>query len=95
MGTEQALKFVERGAVSMDFYLAKDREWAEQLRKAGGAGGSYYNTQGSYLSEQFLREVVSRYTRRLLTKTEAADLIGVKPRNFERFEDLVLRGTAA
>jgi len=88
-------QFVERGAVTMDFYLAKDREWAGQLRKAGGAGGSYYNTQGSYLSEQFLREVVSRYTRRLLTKTEAADLIGVKPRNFERFEDLVLRGTAA
>jgi Zn-dependent peptidase ImmA (M78 family) len=88
-------RFVERGAATMDFYLAKDREWAEQRHEAGGAGGSYYNTQGAYLSEQFLREVVSRYKRRLLTKAEAADLIGVKPRNFERFEDLVLRGAAA
>jgi Zn-dependent peptidase ImmA (M78 family)/transcriptional regulator with XRE-family HTH domain len=88
-------RFVERGAATMDFYLAKDREWAEQRREAGGKGGSYYSTQGAYLSEQFLREVVSRYTRRLLTKAEAADLIGVKPRNFERFEDLVLRSAAA
>lgn len=88
-------RFVDRGAATADFYLAKDREWAEQRRESGRSGGSYYNTQGAYLSEQFLREVVSRYTRRLLTKGEAADLIGVKPRNFERFEDLVLRGTPA
>jgi Zn-dependent peptidase ImmA (M78 family)/transcriptional regulator with XRE-family HTH domain len=88
-------RFVERGLATMDFYLAKDREWAQQRSDAVDAGGSYYNTQGAYLSEQFLREVVSRYTRRLLTKAEAADLIGVKPRNFERFEDLVLRAAAA
>lgn len=92
-------RFVDRGLAPMAFYLNKDRAWAEQRREDGAqdgsTGGSYYNTQGAYLSEQFLREVVSRYTRRLLTRTEAADLIGVKPRNFERFEDLVLRGVAA
>lgn len=88
-------RYVERGAATVDFYLAKDREWSEQRHGGGGTGGSYYNTQGAYLSEQFLREVVSRYSRRLLTKAEAADLIGVKPRYFERFEDLVLRGSAA
>jgi hypothetical protein len=80
--------------VTVDFYLAKDREWAEQRRK-GEPGGNYYATQGAYISEQFLREVVSRYARRQLTKAEAADLLGVKPRNFDRFEDLVLRGAAA
>jgi len=87
-------RFVERGQTTMEFYLAKDRDWAAQIQK-GSSGGSYYSTQGSYLSEQFLREVVSRYSRRLLTKAEAAEMIGVKPRNFERFEDLVLRGAAA
>ncbi len=87
-------RFVERGQATMEFYLAKDREWSAQRREAEG-GGNYYATQGAYLSEQFLQEVVSRYTRRLLTKTEAAELIGVKSRNFERFEDVVLRGAAA
>jgi Zn-dependent peptidase ImmA (M78 family)/transcriptional regulator with XRE-family HTH domain len=88
-------RFVDRGEASVDFYLEKDRIWADQRKKEKGGGGSYYNTQGVYLSENFLREVVSRYSRRLLTKNEAAELIGVKPRNFERFEDLVLRGQAA
>jgi Zn-dependent peptidase ImmA (M78 family) len=87
-------RFVERGQASMELYLAKDREWTDQRRESDG-GGNYYATQGAYLSEQFLREVVSRYTRRLLTKTEAAEIIGVKPRNFDRFEDIVLRGAAA
>jgi Zn-dependent peptidase ImmA (M78 family) len=87
-------RFVERGQASIEFYLRKDKEWTEQRRDTEG-GGNYYATQGVYLSEQFLREVVSRYTRRLLTKTEAAELIGVKVRNFDQFEDMVLRGAAA
>jgi Zn-dependent peptidase ImmA (M78 family) len=87
-------RFVENGQATTEFYLAKDREWSAQRRDDEG-GGNYYATQGAYLSEQFLREVVSRYSRRLLSKTEAAELIGVKPRNFERFEDLVLRGAPA
>jgi Zn-dependent peptidase ImmA (M78 family) len=89
-------RFVDRGEASTKFYLEKDRVWTDQRKKEqSSSGGSYYNTQGVYLSENFLREVVSRYSRRLLTKNEAAELIGVKPRNFERFEDLVLRGQAA
>ncbi len=88
-------KFVDRGEVAMDFYLVKDREWSEQRREAEGGGGAYYATQSAYLSEQFLREVVSRYSRRLLSKAEASDLIGEKPRNFDGFEDLVLRAAAA
>lgn len=88
-------RFVDRGDVAMDFYLYKDREWSQQRRDVASDGGNYYATQGAYLSEQFLREVVSRYSRRLLSKAEASEMIGVKPRNFERFEDLVLRATAA
>jgi Zn-dependent peptidase ImmA (M78 family) len=88
-------RFMDRNVITRDFYLAKDEEWTQQIRERGGAGGNYYNTQAAYLSEQFLREVVSRYTRRLLSRTEAADLIGVKPKQFGQFEDMVLRGAAA
>lgn len=89
-------RFVDRGSVSLESYLETDRRWAAQRReKEDNGGGNYYNTQGAYLSERFLREVISRYSRQLLTKAEASDLIGIKSRNFDQFEDLVLRGNAA
>jgi Zn-dependent peptidase ImmA (M78 family) len=84
-------RFLDQGRVSEAFYLEKDAEWAAQ-RGRGGTGGDYYNTQGAYLSERFLSDVVSNYARRIITKTEAAEMIGVKPRNFSTFQDLVLRG---
>jgi Zn-dependent peptidase ImmA (M78 family)/transcriptional regulator with XRE-family HTH domain len=86
-------RFLYERRVSHEFYLHKDREWMKQAEKTSG-GGDYYNTQSAYLSEQFLRDVVSRYESRLITKSEAADLIGVKPRNFATLEDIVLRGAA-
>ncbi|MEH2546808.1 Zn-dependent peptidase ImmA (M78 family)/transcriptional regulator with XRE-family HTH domain [Bradyrhizobium sp. AZCC 2262] len=86
-------RFLDQGQVSEAFYLEKDREWANQ-RGRGGSGGDYYNTQGAYLSERFLRDVVSGYSRRVISKSEAAEMIGVKPKNFDAFQDLVLRGAA-
>lgn len=88
-------RFLDQGRITQAFYLQKDREWNEQVTGKGGGGGDYYNTQSAYLSERYLREVVSQYARRQITKTEAADLIGVKPKNFATFEDLVLRNAAA
>jgi Zn-dependent peptidase ImmA (M78 family) len=87
-------RFLDAGRVSVDFYQRKADEWDAQKRPQG-AGGNYYATQNVYLSERFLQEVVVRYARRQLTRDEAADFIGVAPKNFSRFEDLVLRTGAA
>lgn len=87
-------RFLDQGRVTEEFYLEKDREWAAQRVRGGPGGGDYYNTQGAYLSERFLRDVVAGYSRRMLSKSEAADMIGVKPKNFDAFQDLVLRGAA-
>lgn len=86
-------RFLDQGLVTETFYLEKDQEWNDQ-RGRGGQGGDYYNTQGAYLSERFLHDVVSGYARRMITKSEAAEMIGVKPKNFGAFQDLVLRGAA-
>jgi Zn-dependent peptidase ImmA (M78 family) len=87
-------RFLDQGRVSETFYLQKDRDWAAQRDRDGTSGGDYYNTQGAYLSERFLHDVVSSYARRMISKTEAAEMIGVKPKNFGAFQDLVLRGAA-
>jgi len=86
-------RFLDQGRVTKAFYLEKDREWSNQ-RAAGGGGGDYYNTHGAYLSERSLRDVVASYSQRTITKSEAAEMIGVKPKNFSTFQDLVLRGAA-
>jgi hypothetical protein len=58
------------------------------------AAGPVAITITRYLSERFLREVVSGYSRRVISRSEAAEMIGVKPKNFDAFQDLVLRGAA-
>jgi Zn-dependent peptidase ImmA (M78 family) len=85
-------RFLDLGRVTEEFYLRKNKEWDAQRRSRGGEGGDYYNTQGAYLSERFLHDVISQYARHAITKEEAADLIGVKPKSFNGIQDLVLRG---
>lgn len=87
-------RFLDEGRVSVDFYQRRADAWDAQ-QKPKGVGGNYYATQNVYLSERFMKEVVVRYARRQLTRDEAADFIGVAPKNFSRFEDLVLRKGAA
>jgi Zn-dependent peptidase ImmA (M78 family) len=87
-------RFLDQGLVDPEFYAERDREWTAQFGRSGKSGGDYYNTQGAYLSERFLRDVVASYARRAISKSEAAEMIGVKPRNFAAFEDLVHRGSS-
>lgn len=87
-------RFLDEKRVSSEFYEQKKELWDGQ-KALKGSGGNYHATQNAYLSERFLREVYARYNCRQLSKDEAADLIGVAPKNFGKLEDLVLRGTAA
>lgn len=87
-------RFLDERRVSAAFYQRKASEWDAQ-KKPKGASGNYYATQNVYLSERFLKEVVVRYARRQLSRDEAADFIGVAPKNFSRFEDIVLHKGAA
>jgi Zn-dependent peptidase ImmA (M78 family)/transcriptional regulator with XRE-family HTH domain len=79
--------------VSSEFYRAKAAEWDAQ-KESGGSGGNYYATQNAYLSERFLGEVLARYGRRQLSREEVAEYIDIAPKNVEKLQDQVLRGTA-
>lgn len=87
-------RFLDEKRVSQHFYETKSKKWDAQ-KKDQGAGGNYYATQGVYYSERFLKEVYGRYSRRLLSKEEAAELIGIPPKNFSGLEDHILRGALA
>lgn len=88
-------RFLNAGSITRAFYLMKSAEWIAQIEDRSGSGGNYYATQGAYLSEVFLRAVFGRYARRQLTKYEAADLIGIAPKNLSKLQDQVLQGAAA
>jgi Zn-dependent peptidase ImmA (M78 family) len=87
-------RFRDADRVSQAFYEGRKREWDGQ-REKDGSGGNFYLTKGSYLSERLMSEVFARYGRRQITVDEAADYIGVKPKQVDELESRFLRGRAA
>ncbi|TIR49134.1 MAG: ImmA/IrrE family metallo-endopeptidase [Mesorhizobium sp.] len=88
-------RFRDENRVSQAFYEERKREWDGQRVEKQGSGGNFYATKGAYLSEWLLSEVFARYGRRQITVDEAADLIGVKPKQVDELESRFLQGLAA
>lgn len=86
-------RFLDQGRVTASFYEIKAKRWAAQKKES--SGGSWYLNQGAYLSDRFAREVVSRHYRHQITLEQAAEFLGIKPKNFAGFEERVLQGAGA
>jgi len=87
-------RLLDADRVSQNFYVTKTHEWDAQKAEKG-SGGNYYATQNAYLSERFLGEVLTRYARRQLSREDAADLVGIAPKNLSRLQDQFMQGFAA
>lgn len=85
-------RFLDQDRVSIAFYEQKARTWVAQQKK--GAGGDWYASQNAYLSDRFAKEVVSRHYKNQLSIEQAADLLGIKPKNFAGLEQRILQGAA-
>lgn len=85
-------RFLDQDRVSIAFYEQKAKAWAAQQKK--GSGGDWYASQNAYLSDRFAKEVVSRHYKNQLTIEQAADLLGIKPKNFAGLEQRILQGAA-
>ena len=88
-------RFKDLGRVTDIRYQELRSQWNAQQRKSKTAGGSYYNTQGVYLSEKFSNEVISRHLRQQLTLEQAAEYLGLKPKVYNEFESRFLQGVTA
>ena len=87
--------FRDADRVSQAFYEERKREWDGQRAQKANASGNFYNTKGAYLSERLLGEVFARYGRRQISVDEAADFIGVKPKQIDELETRFFRGVVA
>lgn len=86
-------RFFDQGRVTASYYENKTKQWAAQ--KGESSGGSWYLNQGAYISDRFAKEVIGRRYRHQITLEQAADFLGIKPRNFAGFEERILQGTGA
>jgi Zn-dependent peptidase ImmA (M78 family) len=87
-------RFKDLDRVSDEMYKELSQQWVAQVKKPVGAG-SYYATQGAYISERFAREVVKRRMNEKIDLEKAAEYLGVKPKNFEQIESQILKGVGA
>ena len=85
-------RFLDLGRVGQHFYEKKSAEWNNQ-RVKGETSGNWYATAGSYISDKMLKEVFGRYFRNLVTADQAADYLGVAPKNLPGLEERVLKRT--
>lgn len=85
-------RFLEQKRVSAAYYQIKAEAWASQKKKS--TGGDWYASANTYLSERFATEVVSRHYRKQLSLEHAAELLGIKAKNFEGLEQRILQGAA-
>lgn len=86
-------RFLDQGRVGKAFYESKAKFWAAQKKQEGR--GNWYITQGAYISDRFAREVVSRHYRHQISVEQAADFLGIKPKNYAGFEERILQGAEA
>lgn len=86
-------RFLDQGRVSPTFYEGRARFWAAQKKTA--SGGNWYLNQGAYISDRFAREVVRRHYRHQISLEQAADLLGIKPKSYNGFEERILQGAEA
>ncbi len=83
-------KFLDQGRVNLQTYQKKAQYWATQMKK--GSGGDYYASQNVYLSLRYAQEVVSQHYKKHISIEEAADYLGIPPKNFEGLEHRILQG---
>jgi len=86
-------RFLDLGRVGQQFYEQKAAEWTGQIKKAKG-GGDWYATTGTYVSDRMLTEVFGRYFRNQVSAAQAAEYLGVAPKNLAGLEERVLKRTA-
>jgi Zn-dependent peptidase ImmA (M78 family)/transcriptional regulator with XRE-family HTH domain len=85
-------RLLDRGRVSQQVYEEKAAEWAAQAEQRGGEGGNYYATQAAYLGEHYLKLVLGKHYQGRLTLEQAAEYLGVKPKNVIGLEAFALQG---
>ncbi len=87
-------KFIDRGLIEADEYVAAAKEWAAQMKKPEGekSSGYYYNTHHAYLGQRYIDLAFSRYYQQRFDRRQLAEYLNMKPRSLPTFAELFAGG---
>lgn len=81
-------KFLDRGLIAADEYVAAAKEWAAQLKsKDEDPGGTYYNNQRAYLGQRYIDLAFTRYYQQRFDRRQLAEYLNMKPKSLPTFAE--------
>ncbi|APA86130.1 ImmA/IrrE family metallo-endopeptidase [Paraburkholderia sprentiae WSM5005] len=82
-------KFLDRGLIAADEYVAAAKEWAAQMKKPEGAepSGNYYNSQHAYLGQRYIDLAFTRYHQQRFDQRQLAEYLNMKPKSLPTFAE--------
>ncbi len=81
-------KFLDRGLIAADEYVAAAKDWAAQLKsKDEASGGTYYNNQRAYLGQRYIDLAFTRYHQQRFDRRQLAEYLNMKPKSLPTFAE--------
>lgn len=81
-------KFLDRGLIAADEYVAAAKEWAAQVKsKEEDSGGTYYNNQRAYLGQRYIDLAFTKYHQRRFDRRQLAEYLNMKPKSLPTFAE--------
>lgn len=82
-------KFLDRGLIEADEYVAAAKEWAAQMKKPEGEAstGNYYNSQHAYLGQRYIDLAFTRYHQHRFDRRQLAEYLNMKPKSLPTFAE--------
>lgn len=82
-------KFLDRGLIAADEYVAAAKDWAAQMKKPEDeeTTGNYYNSQRAYLGQRYIDLAFTRYYQHRFDRRQLAEYLNMKPRSLPTFAE--------
>jgi len=82
-------KFLDRGLIAADEYLAAAKEWAAQMKKSENkeSSGNYYNSQRAYLGQRYIDLAFTKYYQQRFDRRQLAEYLNMKSKSLPTFAE--------
>ena len=82
-------KFLDRGLIAADEYVAAAKEWAAQMKRPEGeeSSGNYHNSQHAYLGQRYIDLAFTRYYQHRFDRRQLAEYLNMKPKSLPTFAE--------